>query len=302
MNKQFLSIEEQVALLRERGVATNDQTPAILLREGYYAVVNGYGKAFLDEAATAAAHGDRFVPGTSFDDLYQLFRFDRELRAITFRALMCVEGTLRAILAHTFTEHHPKPASYLRRGCFATAGEYLGNRASHERDLTWLVGTLERSARGLKEEAEEERYDDQRISWYRENYDTVPLWVLFSDLTFGNLRYFFALMRRAEQRVVCERLCTACGTAANGQPLSPKALYHSLEALTDLRNDCAHEARVYNASFGRDRLAYPQAKQLLGAFLAPDDERRLLDDVDALVARTTAASPAVARALAAAGF
>ena len=51
MNKQFLTIEEQVSLLRERGVATSETTAQILLREGYYAVVNGYGKAFLDEAA-----------------------------------------------------------------------------------------------------------------------------------------------------------------------------------------------------------------------------------------------------------
>lgn len=95
MIKQFSSIEEQVAILGQRGVATDGQTPAILLREGYYAVVNGYGKAFLDQAATDAAKDDRFVPGTTFDQIYRLFLFDRELRAVTFRAVMCVECTLR---------------------------------------------------------------------------------------------------------------------------------------------------------------------------------------------------------------
>lgn len=302
MFKQFLSIEEQVALLEDRGVATDEATPHILLREGYYAVVNGYGKAFLDEVASQAAQGDRFVAGTTFHDIYQLFLCDRELRSVTFRALMCVEATLRSVLAHTFTEHHKKPASYLRRGCFCTAGEYLGERDRHERDLTWLINTLERTANGIQDDAEGGSYDDQRIAWYRSRYDEVPLWVLFSDLTFGNLRYFFALMRRSEQRVVCARLHEVCGPTMHGQPLSPKGLLDDLEALGDLRNDCAHEARVYNASFGQDKLTYTQVLRILVAYLAPDDEKRLRAEVDEVVARFANASPRVASALSRAGL
>ena len=303
MNKQFLSIDEQVALLQERGVATNEDTAPILLREGYYAVVNGYGKAFLDEAATAFALADRFVAGTTFNDIYQLFLFDRELRAVTFRALMCVEGTLRSLLSHTFTEHHPKPESYLRAGCYASAGEYLYGSRSHEGDLSWLINTLEHHARGYQDdERERERYDDQRIAWYRERYDAVPLWVLFSDLTFGNLRYFFALMRRIEQRVVCERLRETCGATAQGGTLAPKELLYNLEALGILRNCCAHEERIYDATFGRDDLTYLQMLELLAAFLASDDEERLYRSVNTLTARFRAVSPALTAVLANAGF
>ena len=42
MDKPFKTIEEQVELLEARGVATDDCTPEVLLREGYYSVVNGY--------------------------------------------------------------------------------------------------------------------------------------------------------------------------------------------------------------------------------------------------------------------
>ena len=42
MDKPFKTIEEQVELLEARGVATDDDTPEVLLREGYYSVVNGY--------------------------------------------------------------------------------------------------------------------------------------------------------------------------------------------------------------------------------------------------------------------
>jgi len=42
MNKSFRSIDEQVEILHLRGISTTAETRTILLREGYYAVVNGY--------------------------------------------------------------------------------------------------------------------------------------------------------------------------------------------------------------------------------------------------------------------
>jgi len=58
MNKSFHSIDEQVEILHSRSISTNAETRTILLREGYYAVVNGYKLPFIDETATKAA-GDR---------------------------------------------------------------------------------------------------------------------------------------------------------------------------------------------------------------------------------------------------
>ncbi|MBQ9315239.1 MAG: Abi family protein [Atopobiaceae bacterium] len=303
MHKQFNTIDEQVAILQRRGVATGDDTPSILLREGYYAVVNGYGKAFVDASASARAGDDRFAPGTTFDQIYQLFLFDRELRAVTFRAVMCVEATLRSVLSHTFCEHHRSANAYLRRNCYAQAGEYLRGAGAHDGDLTWMINTLEHHARGhVVDEHDDEQRDSNRVAWYREHYSEVPLWVLFSDLTFGNLRYFFALMRRAEQKRVCERMREVCGTTHAGQTLTPKGMLHDLDALSALRNGCAHEERVYDATFGSDELTYPQVLKVLEAYLAEGDEQRLGNAVRELTRRYGAKSPAIAAALRQAGL
>lgn len=303
MEKQFRSIGEQMALLRMRGVETGEQTAAILLRDGYYAVVNGYGKAFLDQAASRAANDDRYQRGTTFDQIYQLFLFDRELRSVTFRAVMCVESTLRSVLSHTFCEQHRKPNAYLRRGCYAQQSEYLRGPATHEGDLTWMINTLEHHARGhTVDEHDDEPRDSNRVAWYREHYDQVPLWVLFSDLTFGNLRYFFALMKRGEQRKVCQRMREACGATHEGKTLSPAGMLHDLETLSELRNDCAHEERIYDARYGEDELAYGQVVDVLAAYLAEEDEQRLADDIRSLVARTLAQTPSLAGVLTANGF
>lgn len=303
MKKQFQSISKQISLLHARGVKTDEQTASILLREGYYAVVNGYGKAFLDQKASAATGDDRFISGTTFAQIYQLFLFDRELRSVTFRAVMCVECTLRSVLSHTFCEYHRKSNSYLRRACYAPACEYLRGEQSHAGDLTWMINTLEHHARGhVHDEHDDEPRDSNRVAWYREHYSEVPLWVLFSDLTFGNLRYFFALMRRDEQRAVCERMRETCGTTHAGNTLTPQGMLRDLEALSELRNDCAHEERIYDARFGPSHLTYPQIVNVLAAYLAEDDEHRLNESVEELVQRYGAQDPALAAALQRAGF
>ena len=175
-NKPFRSIEQQVRLLQGRGVATNEATPTILLREGYYAVVNGYGKPFIDAAKTAAAHDDRFCEGTTFDAIYQLFLFDRDLRALTFRSIMSVEGTLRSVLSHTFCEHHRADEAYLDKSCYTRARGYLRGEDRHPGDLEWLINTLRHHANGhlqpdsLEDSPEGEGVENARVSWYRENY------------------------------------------------------------------------------------------------------------------------------------
>ena len=61
----------QVALLERRGLSFADKGRAeeFLLRENYYAVVNGYKDAFIDRQATNLALDDRYAQGTSFEDL-----------------------------------------------------------------------------------------------------------------------------------------------------------------------------------------------------------------------------------------
>ena len=124
MEKPFKSIEEQINLMHKRGLSTDADTPGILMREGYYSIVNGYKDPFLDSDATRAAGDDRFAEGTSFNDVYNLFCFDRDLREVTFKHLMQVEAVVRTVCSYTFAEHHPEPSSYLIQGNFCTESEF----------------------------------------------------------------------------------------------------------------------------------------------------------------------------------
>ena len=88
--KPFKTIDEQVEILRSRGLGISDQNraAAFLLRENYYAVVNGYKDAFLDLEASNLAGEDRYRDGSTFDALSRVFIFDKELRDVTMAILL----------------------------------------------------------------------------------------------------------------------------------------------------------------------------------------------------------------------
>ncbi len=309
MEKRFRDLDEQVSILRRRGMETDARTRQVLLREGYYAVINGYRKPFLDTAATARAHEDRFLAGTSFEDVYALFRFDRELRAITFRHLMAVESLMRSVLSYTFCEHHPAVESYLDRNSYCTEQAYIRRREEHAGDLDWMIRTLEHHARGIAGD-DPHVGKDVRVAHYRDKYSYVPLWVLFDELTFGNLKYFYALMRRPEQQEVCRRVWEACGREG-ASPLTRLGLAEDLEEMIGVRNICAHEERLFDYQGRTDDegkargsgaghesgCGYLRFLSVLADYLTPQDEDRLRAEVRDLVAAYASADPQVAGAL-----
>lgn len=71
--KPFKSVDDQIELLESRGVVFKDKQRAarFLLRENYYAVVNGYKDAFIDKQETNIAGEDRYRIGTTFGVKFQ---------------------------------------------------------------------------------------------------------------------------------------------------------------------------------------------------------------------------------------
>lgn len=79
VGKPFLTVEEQIELLERRGVSRTEGERCALMREGYYSIINGYKEPFLEPVVTKDDLSDRYKGGTSFDDIFALFTFDRSL-------------------------------------------------------------------------------------------------------------------------------------------------------------------------------------------------------------------------------
>ena len=80
-NKIFKTVDEQIDILRHKGLIINDEekTREILFRENYF-FISGYRHMFV-----MPGKPDKFMPGTTFEELYAVFVFDRKLRNTFFK-------------------------------------------------------------------------------------------------------------------------------------------------------------------------------------------------------------------------
>ena len=80
MEKLFKSLDEQIDILRSKGLIIDDEERAkeILLRENYF-FINGYRILLMNSYADK-----NFIIGSTFRELHGIFLFDRSIRNILF--------------------------------------------------------------------------------------------------------------------------------------------------------------------------------------------------------------------------
>jgi abortive infection bacteriophage resistance protein len=100
--KPFKTLDEQIQILRDRGMIIHDEESAkdYLLSNTYYNIINGYSKYF-------PRNVKQYTAGTSFNEVCQLYLFDKELKQAFFEALISAETHIKSIFAHRFAEAHP---------------------------------------------------------------------------------------------------------------------------------------------------------------------------------------------------
>ena len=68
------------------------QAKNILLRENYF-FLSGYRHLFTKSRKT-----ENFIPGTTFEELYAMFVFDRRVRNIFFKNLLIIENNIKSTI------------------------------------------------------------------------------------------------------------------------------------------------------------------------------------------------------------
>ena len=299
MEKPFLTIEQQMVLLESRGMKILSDTAEKLLREGYYSIVNGYKDPFIDEQATKASGDDRYTNGTTFDSLYNLFSFDRSLRSLTFRYLVKAEATARTAIAYCFSEAHHNPDDYLLQANFCSKEEFVSygkDGSEYAEELSRLTGILGRRAKNSEADF---------IAHYRQDYGSVPLWVLVNDLTFGNIEHFFNLMKPEEKAAACRCISKSTGRLGDKSlgffEVGKARVY--LEVLVKFRNICAHDERLYCARVGgRKDVNYAKMVWMLERFLTEREFYGFLNELIELLNESMEQTEAIGHVLNRLGF
>lgn len=245
MAKEFKTIGQLVELLESRNVRTDEDTANILRRESYYAVVNGYKGPFLDRDAMQSSDDDVYKDGTTFRQIYDLFLFDRDLRAAVFPYLIRAETILKNAVVYAFCDHYRKHEAYLDRSNYVSAKDMLvpasfdGNKSKEHRT------NLNRLMRRLNDKLDPDKGKLRPfVKHYLDSYGSVPLWVLQNDLTFGNIAHFYQLQKRGVQNEACRIVRQVAG---HGARIGARELLRVFNVLVDFRNIYAHDDRLYCA-------------------------------------------------------
>ncbi len=101
MGKQAITLDEQISLLRKRGMIINNENKAkeVLLDVGYYRL-GFYWFPFETTYPDKQNRDHKFKQGTDFDNVVKLYYFDFELRNILLKYLSRVEINFRTLLIY----------------------------------------------------------------------------------------------------------------------------------------------------------------------------------------------------------
>ena len=217
-SKIFRTLDEQVDIFKRRGLVVKDDARArdILFRENYF-FISGYRHLF-----TRPGSRDLFLEGTTFDELYATFVFDRRIRNIFFKNILIVENNIKSIISYQLSKKYGfKEKDYLDPSNFSP--DSIKSRQVYD-----VLNKVKRQIRinGKKHTA---------TYHYINNYGYIPLWILVKVLSFGIIAEFYDILKSDDKEEIAKAYNIDVGTMK---------IYLSL--LSNFRNVCAHEDILYD--------------------------------------------------------
>ncbi len=213
IEKNFKNLDEQVEIFKFKGMTINDEkyVKKVLLRENYF-FLNGYRHLFL-----VSETDKKFKEGTTFEEMYSLFLFDRTFRNILFKYLLVIENNLKSIMSYQLSRKYGyRERDYLKTKNFT-------DDPTKQAQLNDLLKKMKRQIRvnGSQHSA---------TLHYVSNYGYIPLWILVKVLSFGIVSELYQVLKRDDQKDI-----------AKIYEVSPETLIVYLPILANYRNLCAHE-------------------------------------------------------------
>lgn len=216
--KEFKTLDEQLGIFKSKGLTINDEEEArnILLKENYF-FINGYRRVLM-----VSSKEKKFVKGATFDELYAIFMFDRELRNILFKNLLIVENNIKSIISYKLSvKYGYKEKNYLKESNFTTDNK-------DKRRVSDVINKMKRQIRVNSQ-------NHSATLHYVTNYGYIPLWVLVKVLSFGLINELYGILKPEDQKEI-----------ADLYEIEMEDMEVYLSLLANYRNLCAHEDIVFD--------------------------------------------------------
>lgn len=212
--KEYKSNEELINYLLSKGIIVSNKKDALekIERYTYYSIVNTYKNIFKDK-------NGNYINNVSFDEIYALFEFDKNLKNIVLKYCLEIETVIKSIMANQISKVYG-------------IKDYLNTSNWNDRINTDIKESL---LRKINKEIEKDYNVHTAVTHYIDNYGFVPPFVLVKILTFGIASSYYGLLKQSDRQAIAKYF-----------KISDKLLKQILKNLTTIRNIAAHSDRLYN--------------------------------------------------------
>lgn len=212
--KDYKSNDELINYLLSKGVIIFDKKDALekIERYTYYSIINSYKDIFKDK-------NRNYINNVSFDDIYAVFEFDKNLKNIVLKYCLEIETVIKSIMANQISKVYG-------------IKDYL-NIFNWDNNIN--VEIRENLLKKINNEIEKDYNVHTAVTHYIDEYGFVPPFVLVKILTFGVASSYYGLLKQSDRQAIAKYF-----------KISDKLLKQILKNLTTIRNVAAHSDRLYN--------------------------------------------------------
>jgi len=228
--KPALGIPDQIAKMKKRGLQFADEKTAEhhLRYMGYYRL-SAYALFFQE----ITRQGKPFRPNTTFEQILELYNFDRKLRLLTLDAIERIEVAVRSVLNNEMGLSHG-PHWFMEKRFFFSPPYF-----DHGKFLSKLREDLTLQPDGSGKVKPRRPHHEVFINHYYAKYgepELPPSWMTCETLSLGSLSLLY---RNLQSRPARQKIASFFG-------VDESILYGWLHTLTYVRNLCAHHSRLWN--------------------------------------------------------
>lgn len=199
-------------------ISDTDKVLDIIVKHNYYRL-SGYAKS---KCFYTKEHA--FIKGTSFDDIYNLYLFDGELRSLVLKLTEEIELNFRSYIAYYIADNFG-PLGYLNSTNFFNSDDH--------KDFKNIV------------KSKVNKYKNKPfVKWNTEHHGSdLSIWILVEILSFTNLSLLYSNLIETDRKKIIFNNYSSKAVTANAT-----FVRDWIHSICDVRNICAHYEKLFNLS------------------------------------------------------